>query len=237
MLQLIGAVFTALLLLTSCNTLNTVTDAFKGPLSKTDNPPLYKNKADMYITINRQKFSGVAVAQLKDSVEIKIESKAKLDLLTISSCHRHFTHEKADKNWYGGVGREYKYKYNPTPIEKEGPCPIYIQAFDRRGITAWGYIVFKTDEKLNALVECNGEFNDFAGASVCQSKNKFIQGIRFEKSIIDFEGSSGCHIKEINNKSFEVTPDLGFCYATFYDGVNWHRATFLAYDDVLIRSE
>lgn len=198
--------------------------------------PLYKYKADIAITINDQTTDGMAVTNLVPNQIIKIVSKAKLDLLIISSCQRFETYEKVDKNWFGGVGKEFKYTYTPTETELNDKCPLYFQAFDKSGLTAWGYVAFKTDDKLKAKVECNGKTIQSVGFTLCQSKNGFEQSIMFDTPIKYFR-ESACNLEKISDYKFKIVPGVGFCNATFDDGTNTHQITFLGFEEAMVRGE
>lgn len=197
--------------------------------------PLYQYKPDMLITVDGATFDGMAVTALGKK-DIQIISKARLDLLMISSCHRNFTIEKVDHDWFGGSGKTYTYHYEPTEIESEGFCPLYIQAFDIKGITAWGYLAFRTTEKLPAKTQCNGTDWSFAGVSVCATRAGFEQGISFSKPVRYVAGDK-CEVKKKDDKSFRLRAHEGFCYITFTDGTDYHRVVLLGYTEALIRGE
>lgn len=202
-----------------------------------DKGPLYKYKADISITANDQKYDGMAVLNLLASQTIKIVSKAKLDVLIVSTCQRFETYEKLDSSWFGGAGKEFKYNYTPTKNEFNEKCPIYFQAFDKSGLTAWAYVAFKTDEKLQATVECNGKTFLSTGFTLCQTKNGFEQSLTFTKAITHFKGGDRCNIEKVNDFNFKIIPVGGFCNATFSDGKDWHQITLLGFEQALIRGE
>lgn len=197
--------------------------------------PLYQYKPDIAITVDGVSFDGMAVTALGIK-DIQIVSKAKLDLLMVSSCHRNFTIESVDKSWFGGSGQIYVYHYEPTSIEREGFCPLYIQAFDKSGITAWGYMAFRTEEKLPAHTDCNGKGGTYAGVSPCASRAGFEQGISFDRPV-KYVASELCRIEEKPGNQFRMRTQKGFCYATFTDGKDYHRVVLLGYDEALIRGE
>lgn len=197
--------------------------------------PLYQYKPDIEIGIDGKAFDGMGAVPLS-AKRIQIISKAKLDLLMISSCHRNFTIERVDANWFGGSKKKYLYDYIPTTIESEEFCPLYIQAFDRSGITAWGYIAFSSSEKLTGKLICNGNTSSNV-VSVCASRAGFEQGLHFDKPIEKFVGSELCEITKLNEGDFRLRTKSGFCYATFYDGKDFHRLVLLGYDEALIRGE
>lgn len=197
--------------------------------------PLYQYKPDIEIGIDKMVFDGMAVADL-GAKQIQIVSKARLDLLMISSCHRNFTIERLDATWFGGSKKKYVYSYIPTTIESEGFCPLYIQAFEKSGISAWGYIAFRTDEKLPGKLYCNGVAQTFNGVSACASRAGFEQGIHFDKPV-RFEKSELCEVSQRSPGDFRLKAKDGFCYITFFDGKDFHRTILLGYSEALIRGE
>lgn len=203
--------------------------------------PLWTYKADIAITVDDVNFDGMAVANIGKK-PIHLRSKAKLDLLLISSCHREFSQERVDytTGWFGLGGSSSKvftYTYSPTPIESEGYCPIYIQAFDRTGIAAWGFVAFRTSENLVASLSCNGRDSKLRGISVCQSRQGFEQGISF-LAPVRFVSNDVCQIVAKSDREFRIrTKKMGFCEATFTDGKEKHRLVLLGYDEVLVRAE
>lgn len=208
------------------------------PAQKTESTgPLYKNKADISIEINGVKSDGMTVANLSGNQVIEIVSKAKLDVLIVSSCQRFETYEKLDSNWFGGAGKKFKYNYIPTKTELNDKCPLYFQAFDKSGLTAWAYVAFKTDEKLQAEVECNGKTYLSTGFTICQTKAGFEQALTFLKPVTKFSSSASCGLKQIDARSFKIVPLSGFCNATFTDGTDWHQITLLGYEQAFIRGD
>jgi len=202
--------------------------------------PLYTYKADIEISVDGGTFDGMAVTSIEGTKTITIRSKAKLDLLTISSCHREFTQERVDykSGWFGLGGSsatKFVYTFKPSDIERESFCPLYIQAFQVSGLAAWGYVAFRTNENLPAKTECNGVvWNRFAGISVCQSRSGFEQRITFDRPV-KFTSNSLCRIDARSDRDFRVRAGKGFCLATFTDGKDTHRLVLLGYDEILVR--
>lgn len=229
--------FTLLFFLSGCDFVVTALDYFQNASSKVERPPLYNYKADMVITVDGLRFTGIAVANMSNSIDIKIKSKARLYVLSIETCSRHFTVDKADKNWFGGVGKEFEYRFRPNEKEKQGNCPMYIRALDLNGTAAWGMVHFKTNETLKAKVSCNGSTITFNGLTACQTKSSLIQSIHFDKAITAFDSNDKCNLKELDNKHFEIRPENGFCFATFFTGLELHRAVFLGFNEVFVRGD
>jgi len=205
--------------------------------------PLYNYKADISIIIKEKnkddlKFDGMAVLDLQPTQEIKIISKAKLDVLIVSSCQRFETYEKLDKDWFGGAGKEFKYTYTPSKTESEEKCPLYFQALDKSGLTAWGYVAFKTTETLVAQVECNGKSFQSNGVTLCQTKKGFEQVMSFATPV-KYKAEDTCVVTQINDRAFKIIPDVSFCNIVFSDvnGISKHKATILGYEKAFIRGE
>lgn len=196
----------------------------------------YHYRADMAIQIGDKKFDGVASVNINEAKQIKFVSKAKLDALYISTCNRLDAYEKADKNWYGGVGKEFKYDFIPTNLEVEDNCPIYIQAVDKSGTTAWGYVAFRGNEMLPALVECNGKQYQSVGVTVCQTQQGLEQAITFNNSV-SFIADELCEVKKLTHTRYLVVSKGGFCNVAFSDGSSTHTMTVLGYKEIFFRGE
>lgn len=166
-----------------------------------------------------------------EPTKILVESPVKMDLIRISSCNRDKTYEKI------GQSMAFTYDYDPTDVEKEGMCPIYLQIFDERLLTSWGLIAFKTTEKLHATVSCDGDQYDAEGLDSCQSMVGFEQGLDF-KVPIKYTTRGPCQVIRLNEKSLRVrTSDLGFCQLTAYDQKDFFKFILLGYDEVLVRGK
>lgn len=198
--------------------------------------PLWNNRADLQITLDGKQFDGMAETKLSGPVEVKLVSNVPMDRLQITSCSRQDVFENVDAGWFGGSGKTFTYTYAPSAIELKGVCPLYIEIYSKADLTAWGFVAFKTDEKLPAKVACNGIDWSFSGMSICQTKAGLEQAMSFSKPV-DFEAEETCTmVQDPKDKSkFTMRPQKGFCRATFTDGVDWHRLIMLGYDQVLVR--
>lgn len=196
--------------------------------------PLYKYRADMRITIDGVTSTGMAIGEI-GTKDIAIVSQAPLDLLRITTCHRDFTIQKVDQGWFGGSGKSYTYHYEPSDEERDGTCPLYIEAYSKDLVTDWGFVVFRNNENLTAIVECNGSTASYRGVSVCQVKAGLNQVVRFNQ-VVKFAAEKSCHVETKDNKEFVIKGDMGFCRMEFSpEGVIFHRFIMLGYDKVLIR--
>jgi hypothetical protein len=205
--------------------------------SNTEHKPLYNFKADMKISVDGKDFDGIAVAKLTGPKKIVINSKAKLDVFVVSSCQRYDKLEKLDKGWFGGSGKEYTYMYTPSSVEVERGCPLYFQAFDKSGLTDWGYISFITKQDLVATSECSGNVTTNVGGSVCQVKNGFEQKISFSLPILYYSADPNCNLVRASQTSFKYRPSAGFCTAEFSDGTKFHILTSLGFDEIFLRGD
>lgn len=186
-------------------------------------------KKDITFWVNDKKFVGVGVAQKADSYEIYIErSKGKIDVLTLSTCHRNITIEDE--------GSKAKYVFVPTSIEKESGCPLEIGIYDKQGRHGWGYLLFRqSGSDLAAKMECNGQQTAPVGTSICQSKFGTIQRISFD-SPVTFNSAAGCSINKISDKSFEYIMSRGHCYFGFADSnYNFHDHRSFGFEEFIIR--
>lgn len=199
--------------------------------------PLYSYRPDMTIAVDGKQFTGMAVTAL-GSKSIQVNSPAAMDALTISSCSRAFKVEKVDEGWFGGSGHAFTYQYNPTPIESDGFCPLYIRVFDSSGTTDWGYVAFRTDQKnLPAWVDCGEQHIQWAGISVCAVQSGMREQITFSKPV-NYQADSLCKVEPKDNKTFVVsTTAVGFCYVSFSDGQNFHDLILLGWDQDHLRSQ
>jgi len=202
-----------------------------------EHKPLYNFKADMQIAVDGLDFDGIATAKLSGPKRIVIKSKAKLDVFVVSSCQRYDKLERLYKNWFGGSGKAYNYMYTPSPTESKKGCPLYFQAFDKSGLTDWGYVAFTTDQDLPATSECSGSVSRNIGASVCQVKAGFEQSIKFDAAVKYFSADSNCNMQRVDEKTFQYRPAIGFCIAEFSNGTKFHTLTALGFDEVFIRGE
>ncbi len=221
-------IYTAAFFMAGCSTLATTAAPKK---------PVYNYKADMAISIGDKSYDGVAVTQLSSPLKFTITSKAKLDVLIVSTCQRYDKFEKLDKNFFGGVGKTHTYTYQPTSIENMSRCSIFLQAFDKSGLTDWGYIAFIGPGQLEATSECSGQSVRSKGHSICQSKAGLEQSLTFDRAIPYLSGDASCNIVRKSPSAFTYRPSQGFCNAEFSDGKDFHSLTALGFDEVFIRGE
>jgi len=199
--------------------------------------PKVMYKRDMKISFDGQSYSGVAVLPDKASHEITIETKGKLDLLTITTCHREFTAENLSSGGIFGKNK-YTFLYAPIPGIEDEYCPIDIGGYEAlKGRHSWGFLDMKTKgENVEALLHCNGELKNVSGVSVCQSKLGLVEKINFsqEMAVAPSENCKTMISPDLKSYEFEVAP--GVCVYKFRSRDNqYHRLTTIGYEDIVIR--
>lgn len=222
--------YLVLLFLSACASL--------GPLESKPVDPLYTYKADIKIGFGTSFYDGFASGKLLDRHNIMIESKAALDLLTISTCHRSFSTERVDPDWFGGVGHTYVYTYVATPLEKKDFCPMYIQAFNASGSTSWGFVAFQSEESLGFSFQCNGSFRELVGVGICQAQINQIQGLSFHEEI-QITASPECKLEmTVGSQDMVFSSSGGFCLITAKakaDPKRFARILLLGYKNLHVR--
>jgi hypothetical protein len=215
---------------------------FLAACSNTDQNIDIKNyyRKDMTVKINGKKATGMVVAEPAPSYKIEIKAKGKLDLLTITSCHREVIKEHAGEGGLFGNRKKAKYEYIPVQgIETRYPCPLYIIGYEeQKQRHSFGLIQFESSEyTLIANVICNGKLTHATGASVCQSKAGLIQEIKFINSVnTSFDKDCAIPIPQ-DNKRFVFEIPEGECAYVFEDKSSGelHHLTTYGYNKILIR--
>lgn len=202
--------------------------------------PLWVYRADLRLW----SYDGVGVVAAADKYDIHVESQIRLDRIEVETCARQDVCQndkhcppsfEVESGWWGNPGKRMVYHFIPSAIEAEGSCPIFIKVFDKAALAAWGFLAVRKDETLSGLFVCNGQSVLYPGHSVCQTKAGLIQRLSFEIPIEDFEVDRQCGLKKIDEKNFELRPELGLCTGKFYADKRWHGIDIIAYDEVLIR--
>lgn len=217
------------MVLGGCSTAQTVTTR----------TPLYKYRADVQITVGDKSMNGLISVQRTDPTRIQIDSPVKMDLVRISTCNRDYTVEEVGKSgwgWWSESGRRYAFPFAPNEVEREGFCPIYIQVFDKDLLTAWGFVGFRTDEKLKSVVSCNGLEYEAHGLDACQSMYGFEQGLKFTAPVKFVAKGGNCEVRRLSDRVLRVrTTSPGFCTISVYDGKDDFTFVLLGYDEILVR--
>lgn len=162
-----------------------------------------------------------------------------MDLVRLSTCNRDWTIEKVGNSggWFGKSSNTYTFNFEPTEVEREGFCPLYVQVFDEGLLTAWGFVAFKTTEKLKAKIDCDGESYTAEGVDSCQGMFGFEHGLKFERDVkYTFRGP--CDVKRKDPLNYRVrTTGPGFCAVSFFDGTDFFKFILLGYDEILVRGK
>ncbi len=205
----------------------------------TTRTPLYLYRADVNFTVDGRSIPGLISIPRSQPTEIRIDSPVKMDVVRISSCNRDTIYEKVGNRggWFSESGTSFIYNYTPNEVENEGLCPVYVQIFDANLMTAWGFVAFKTTEKLKAHVDCDGDSYDAEGMDSCQSMHGFEQGLRFDVPV-KYTTRGPCLVVRRDDRTLRVsTTGPGFCALTAYDGKDFFKFTLLGYDELLVRGK
>jgi hypothetical protein len=216
-----------LLLLASCTTVD----------QKLKTDEFYKR--DMIIEFEGVKSEGFVVLPKRNSYKLRFHAKGKLDLFTLTTCHREITAEKIRGGIFNQVGTEYEMQFTPIEGIETSNCPIFIGGYDeQRGRHSWGAIeIADPSMDLEAQTLCNGEKRNHKGISICQSKEGLIQEISFPEPVrTAFEGS--CKMDSPDGKTFLYEMIKGECAFVFMakDG-RMHRLTTLGYEKIIVRGQ
>lgn len=202
----------------------------QGPL---DTNQIYKN--DILMTVNGVKYQGTGVISKAQKYNILVETEEKMDLLTISSCHRDVTIENAKK--------AYTYSYVPNEIEAQGSCTVRVGGYSKNsGKHSWGFLEFEEGPGLIVNLQCNGKLESLSnGVSVCQSHEGLIQRIIFEKPVAIAQKSliDSCKPQTVDNKVWTYYMPKGECVINFFEvgGKLVHRHTSIGYMSYILREQ
>jgi hypothetical protein len=194
-------------------------------------------KRDIKITHNGSSYNGTAVLPESAYYDLSIEARGNLDLFTLQTCHREHVAQDAGEGGIFGNRRRVKYGYRPTPLEKNGACPVELGGYEKiQGRHSWGFVEFKDSKhKLRAQISCNGKHYGATGVSVCQSREGLIQEIQFSEPVKVFPDKE-CDVLKPKGNGFEYSIMKGACIYVFKgESGALHRHTTLGYEDILIR--
>lgn len=205
-------------------------------------PKIYYRR-DMQIKVNGFQGLGVLVVPKADMYKFDIKSSGKLDMFTLSTCHREQTQEKAGrKTWFGNKKRR-KFEFIPAPIEAESTsCPVEIGGYEaRKGRHSWAIIEFEHDKMtLPALLSCNGSITNTRGVSICQSFDGSLQEISFSEEVIVAKKNVCIELTSPDNKVFRFkmpNRECTFRFVTKSGVPKWHRLVTIGYEKILVREE
>lgn len=206
------------LVLTSCST---VQSPFEPESFKKG---LYRK--DMKLAANSYSGHGVLVIPKSKKYKMNVKAIGKLDLFTVTSCHREITQEDAGyKGRFLGFGKDSrlaKMEFIPAKgLEDSGSCPIEFGGYEKkRGRHSWGILVAEHDgATLPSKVHCNGRDAQYRGVSICQSRAGLVQKIEFPTPVV-YNLDKACkytHVKLIDGKTFEYRMPEGECLIYFQE--------------------
>lgn len=152
------------------------------------------------------------------------------DLVTIKTCHRETSLEKA--------GTKEGFMFTPVAgLEDTGLCFLEISVFEEgRGRHAWGIIDFENPQfNLGAVLKCNGSTLVSRGTSICSSKAGLIQRIEFPEPVVG-SNKSKCEQLPITGRVIQFKmPERECTY--IYKGASGklHKLTTIGHEKILIR--
>lgn len=195
-------------------------------------------KRDMDLAVNGSSGVGVVVVPNRSIYEMDIRSKGKLDLFTLTTCHREDSREKAGEDGLFGDKKRVKLIYAPVVGIETGElaCPVQLGGYSVSGKHSWGFVDFESPElTVDATVKCNGSTYKTHGVSVCQSKAGLLQEIIFADVMDTVKGSCG-KLESDDGKAYRYTMPKGQCAWMFMDkGGEIHRHTTIGYESILVR--
>lgn len=198
-------------------------------------------KRDMEIRVNGHQGEGVLVIPRASSYNFDIKAQGKLDLFTLTTCHREQTKEHAgDKGWFKNANHR-KFEFIPAPLEADSlACPVQLGGYERiKGRHSWAFIDFEHPNlSLPAFLNCNGAQYNTKGVSVCQSKTGLLQEIRFTEQVLWPQENTCIKLMSNDEKKFRFKMPKGQCifrFVTKSGEERWHRMTTIGYQQILIR--
>lgn len=203
------------------------------------NPEVFY-KRDAVIKYAGKRFVGVAILPKAAKYDLEFNFAGDLALFSLRTCHREITQEEFGTGGIFDRKKNYvQFQYEPQPsIEAGTYCPVEVGGFDETGRHGWGFIDFEDDNnKLGALVQCNGFRQIYNGVSVCQSSEGLLQRITFATPV-RFSPSECLSPETDDNKTFTIPAPTGRCVYVFKElegEKRFHRLTLIGYQSILVR--
>lgn len=204
---------------------------------------------DLRYVVNGVEYEGVSTIPRAERYEITIRPRSKMTMIAFITCARSHIFTPESKGWLW-KNNEFDYvnpdngddAYVPSELEKEGACPLQIDAYDKeKGQHAWAFMDFcSAANKLDAKLICNGtviESERGCGVSTCQSKSGLLQKIEFAEPVYVAEDKE-CELPDTEEDgAFIFDVHTGQCVYAFVgrDSRNIHRSTFIGYEGILVR--
>jgi hypothetical protein len=152
--------------------------------------PMVYYKKDLMIEYDGEDYYGVAVLPYKDEYKIRIKAHGEMNTFSVVNCHMEKDTANPDGKYF--LKGRTTIRHKPSPIEKEGDCPLHIAVFNEKKKHGWGFIAFEHPSyTLPAVVHCNGEVEKYNGVSVCSTRQGLKQRIIFSEEVLVGHGVSG----------------------------------------------
>ncbi len=218
---------------------------------KATRTPIWVYKPDLRFNVGGRDFTGMAVTALS-TAELRITSEIDIDRVEISAFDRHDVCQNKqnlpcdnrrfalETGWFGSSGKKMTYHFIPSDLERKyKTVSLMISIYSKNSLAAWGYLILRdpSTDNLPAHMTCNGGDWQWAGRSVCSTKNGTLIGLDFKEPVAAYKADDSCHATQTGPLSYEFKPDIGWCFAEFGKGENFHRMTINGYDEVLLRGE
>lgn len=206
-----------------------LTAAFGCASSSQEADPDLFYKRDITIIYGGKEYRGAVTLPRSDVYKIRLESPGRLDLLSISTCHREYLKE--------AVGYNHDWTYQPVPgLETGAACPLNIAGYDSTvGKHAFGFVNFEAEElKAKARISCNGASWTANGVGVCQARDGLIQVVAFDHETRVVSNES-CRLGVVKSKVFQFQIKQGNCQYLFENETGRFLLDTIGYQEVLIR--
>lgn len=187
---------------------------------------------------------GVGVIPQASHYKIRIRPEGGVDLLTVTSCHREWKSSNPDRSG-GGLFKKGYYEFD-IAVSKEHEiaraCPFETGIYEKdKGRHGWGMLVVDSPrENVPATLRCNGKIEQFNGTSVCQSRERLLQSIHFDKPM-QIVAQADCEMPvPEDKKNFLFQMPLDRCVFYFVDESDpdeLHKLVTYGYSHVIIRED
>lgn len=186
---------------------------------------------DLIIRIDNQRFEGIATLPDQSVYSFEFESKGKIDLFTIKSCHFYevITPDRVIKQ------KKIEYVYYPTKFERQqSMCPLVINAYEKNmGRHSFAQIDFNRPMySAIAQIDCNGFTMNKKGTYLCQSGEGLYQQITFDKESVFVTNCQDTITKQ--GLSYKIKLNKGICIYTFKTNGALFRLTTFGFEKTLI---
>lgn len=214
-------------------------------------------KRDMIITDvdSGVSYEGVAVLPRREKYNLKLVAHGKLDLMTLTTCHREDAlvrqwdiTETETRRLFGKKIKKIEhpkevtldFELNEFELDRAF-CPISITALEQsQGRHSWALIDYFNPNlfSLNATLECNGNTDEVNGVAICQVREGLIEKITFKESVIA-DANDAC-LATLNTKTgqeFEIVLAKERCTFIFKNPERKRfKLTTVGYESIILRA-